>query len=104
MELSFVRLAKYQNSYADNSVILLLRLLDIVGAGEIYLAGFDGYGKERGHNYADADMEISEQKAKDKNQRIRALLEEYFRERRGAARVSAVTGGSAFAETLENGR
>lgn len=99
--LSFVRLAKYQNSYADNSVILLLRLLDLVGAGEILLAGFDGYGRERGHNYADVDMEISEQKARDKNLKIRTLLEEYFRERRGSAPVRLLTGGSAFSETIE---
>lgn len=99
--LSFVRLAKYQNRYADNSVILLLRLLDIVEAGEILLAGFDGYGKEQGHNYADVDMEISEQKARNKNLKLRTLLEEYFRERRGSAPVKLITGESAFSEIID---
>lgn len=100
--LSFVRLAKYQNSYADNSVILALRLLDLLGVKEVSLAGFDGYKRERAGNYADADMEISERKAENKNQRIAQLLEEYFRERKHRIPVHMITGGSAFAEIFDS--
>lgn len=89
--VSFVRLAKYTNSYADNSIILLLRLLDILDVRKIAIAGFDGYATGNVQNYADAEMEISSRKALNKNRDIGNLLKEYFRERKSPIPVHLLT-------------
>jgi 4-hydroxy 2-oxovalerate aldolase len=56
--ISFHRLVKTGWNNLDNSTILLLRLLDIVGVGQIAIAGFDGFSADA-DNYAISEMEYS---------------------------------------------
>lgn len=41
----------------DNSVLMLLKVMHIVGAGRLYLAGFDGYNGKAANNYINPNME-----------------------------------------------
>ena len=59
--VSFQRLIKCGWEDMDNSTILLLRLLDSLGARRVVLAGFDGYDYARNGqtNYADERLELA---------------------------------------------
>ncbi|MBQ3427209.1 MAG: aldolase catalytic domain-containing protein [Clostridia bacterium] len=57
--ISFARLIKCGWENMENSMILLLRLLDIVDPAGIFIAGFDGYDIQK-VNYAVSDMELSD--------------------------------------------
>lgn len=56
--ISFVKLVKCGWEHLDNSTIMLLRLLDIVGVSSIAIAGFDGYSYTE-NNYATKSLELS---------------------------------------------
>lgn len=53
----------------DNPMIMLIKILDRIGVGEIGLAGFDGYVQKESANYIRPDMEhsFSRRKAKEIN-------------------------------------
>ncbi len=57
----------------DNCVIMLLRLLYKVGAGTVYLAGFDGY-QENGSNYVSAHMASPHTKGEEENVMLRRFV------------------------------
>lgn len=56
--ISFIRLVKCGWEHLDNSTIMLLRLLDIIGVKSIAIAGFDGYSYSDS-NYATKSLELS---------------------------------------------
>lgn len=56
--ISFVKLVKCGWEHLDNSTIMLLRLMDIIGVSSIAIAGFDGYSYTE-HNYATKSLELS---------------------------------------------
>ena len=56
--ISFVKLVKCGWEHLDNSTIMLLRLLDILGVSKISIAGFDGYSYTE-NNYATKSLELS---------------------------------------------
>ncbi len=58
--VSFVKLIKCGWKHSDNSMVMLLRLLDRLNVVEIALAGFDGYSYEKDNvNYYSSNMDIS---------------------------------------------
>lgn len=59
----------------DNCVIMLLRLLQKTGTGEVYLAGFDGYQKN-GNNYVNAHMASPHTKGEEENITLRRFVKE----------------------------
>ena len=71
-------LEKGQN-IADNSMLMLLRLLKQCGVQEIYLAGFDGYS-DQDDNYFNPRMEYSfiRDQAGQMNHHIRDVLEKEY--------------------------
>lgn len=66
-------------SIADNSMLMLLRLLRRCGVQKVYLAGFDGYS-DREDNYFNPSMEYSfiRNKANQMNCHIREVLEKEY--------------------------
>jgi 4-hydroxy 2-oxovalerate aldolase len=56
--ISFMKLVKCGWEHLDNSTIMLLRLLDILGVSKISIAGFDGYSYTES-NYATKSLELS---------------------------------------------
>ena len=81
--VSFPTLVKCGWEHLDNSTIMLLRLLDIVGVSEIAIAGFDGYGYAS-ENYANKYLEIPTDNtdAVAMNRELREMLEDYLVSRR----------------------
>lgn len=80
--ISFVRLVKCGFGHMDNSVIMLLRLLDRADACKIAIAGFDGYEYIDGslNNYYSRDLEISsvmDDNPVKLNQEISDMLEDF---------------------------
>ncbi|MCI7040910.1 MAG: aldolase catalytic domain-containing protein [Lachnospiraceae bacterium] len=80
-EISFERAIKCGWEHMDNSVIMLLRLLDQMDVGSIGIIGFDGYEGERiiKENYVNSDMEVYEENSDftKVNQEIREMLIDY---------------------------
>lgn len=66
-------------SIADNSMLMLLRLLRQCGVQKVYLAGFDGYS-DREDNYFNPSMEYSfiRNQANQMNSHIREVLEKEY--------------------------
>jgi len=62
----------------DNSTILLLHLLDMLGVNEIALAGFDGFS-DNYNNYASSDLEKSYCTSEEKNARIQIMFTEFIK-------------------------
>ena len=63
----------------DNSVVMCLRLLDKLGAAEVYIAGFDGYSQQA--MYADKVLQanISAGEIDAINQDIEQMLKDFQR-------------------------
>ena len=64
--ISYLRLIKNGWNNFDNSTIMLLRLSDMLGASEIAIAGFDGFGNY-GNDYATAELVKKERRDPNKN-------------------------------------
>lgn len=79
--VSFTKLVKCGWEYLDNSALMLLRLLDIVGVTNIAIAGFDGFSNSDGEyaNYFQSDMEVlqASKNAAKVNQEIQEMLLDY---------------------------
>lgn len=79
--VSFLRLIKCGWEHLDNSSLMLLRLLDLLGVKEVYIAGFDGYDYTgRGHlNYASESLELSSvnENPTSLNQEIMEMLDDF---------------------------
>ncbi len=56
--IDYAKIAQQHGELIDNSAIMLLRLLDIIGVKSISIAGFDGY-EYSPNNYATEDLELS---------------------------------------------
>lgn len=54
--VNFNRAIKRGWKYFDNAVICALRLMDRLGAKEIYIAGFDGFKEQYNESYADESL------------------------------------------------
>lgn len=68
----------------DNSTIMLLRLLDLVGVKDIAIAGFDGYDAENAAgNYISDELEIQSVKedAISRNKEISEMLVDFYNTR-----------------------
>lgn len=80
--VSFPELVKCGWEHLDNSTIMLLRLLDIIGVSEIAIAGFDGYSYNN-ENYANKYLEVSRENvdAVSMNRELSEMLEDYMKSR-----------------------
>lgn len=76
--LNYNDLAKRGWKYYDNSTFLCLRLLDMVSAREISIAGFDGF--EGGGDYSDSvlDAGVSKEERRQMNNDIKAMLDDFI--------------------------
>ena len=81
--VSFRQLIKCGYEHIDNSVLMVLRLLDRFDIEELAIAGFDGYSNDEDDNYVCEDMEIA--KVRDNpqmlNEEIRAMFADYMHTR-----------------------
>lgn len=102
--ISFARLVKCGWEHLDNSTIMLLRLLDLLGVAEIAIAGFDGYSyhADGSLNYANQYLELSNVKESpiELNEEIASMLEDYKKTRLHTIPIRFIT-PSRFAEILE---
>lgn len=102
--VSFARIIKCGWEYMDNSMILLLRLLDDLKIRKIMIAGFDGYdlGQSDPQNYADKELELHNVRLNpdDLNRDICSMLEDYKITRKNKVPIEFIT-TSRFAQILE---
>lgn len=104
--ISFPKLVKCGWEHMDNSIIMLLRLLDMFDVRSIAIAGFDGYsfGNDGSANYANTDLELSNVR-KDPgrlNEEISNMLDDYMATRRHRTRIGFLT-ESRFSRNLLEG-
>ena len=102
--VSFAKLVKCGWEHLDNSMLLLLRLLDMIPVESINIAGFDGYSynADGSLNYASKYLELSNVKDNplELNDEIKAMLEDYRENRKSDAPIRFIT-ESRFAEVFE---
>jgi len=84
----------------DNSAILLLNLLDMLGVGEISLAGFDGFS-DIGHNYASKDLEKIYIPSEEQNAKIKTMFA-LFMKNKVVSDVRFIT-PSLYENSIESG-
>jgi len=73
-----IPIEKIVKKNTDNSTILLLNMLDMLGAREIAIAGFDGFS-DIDNNYASSDLEKSYSAGNEKNAQIQAMFAEFIK-------------------------
>ena len=102
--VSFAKLVKCGWEHLDNSMLLLLRLLDMISVESINIAGFDGYSynADGSLNYASKYLELSNVKDNplELNDEIKNMLEDYRETRKRDVPIRFVT-DSRFAEIFE---
>jgi 4-hydroxy 2-oxovalerate aldolase len=80
--ISFLRVIKNGWNNFDNSAILLCRLVDLLGAGEIALAGFDGFStNENNYAWSGLDKNSNTRDAVKTNQAIEQMFERFMKSR-----------------------
>ena len=94
--VSFVELIKCGWEHMDNSVILLLRLLDKLNVRSVALAGLDGfdYQLSNSSNYASSEMELSNidyEESKLLNKEIEEMLKDFLETKVGDEIISFIT-------------
>ena len=94
--VSFVELIKCGSEHMDNSVILLLRLLDKLNVRSVALAGLDGfdYQLSNSSNYASSEMELSNidyEESKLLNKEIEEMLKDFLETKVGDEIISFIT-------------
>lgn len=74
--LSYENLLDEEAMIIDNPMIMLMRLLNQIGAGKIIFAGFDGYTRLESANYVNPNMEhtFSREKAEMINEDVRRSM------------------------------
>jgi 4-hydroxy 2-oxovalerate aldolase len=93
--VSFAKLVKCGWEHLDNSVILLLRLLDCFNIKSIGIAGFDGYDykSESKSNYVNNEMEVAN--VYDSpfviNKEIEEMLRDYINTRKKSVPITFIT-------------
>ncbi|WP_181882563.1 MULTISPECIES: aldolase catalytic domain-containing protein [unclassified Helicobacter] len=75
----------------DNSVILLLRLLDMFPINSIGLAGFDGYSLTENYFDEELEVQVSSTKVLQLNQEIKSMFEDYIRTRNSDFPIEFIT-------------
>ena len=100
--VSFARLIKCGWEHLDNSTVMLLRLLDMLGVAQIAIAGFDGYSYNADKNYATPYLELSNVKENpmELNDEISSMLTDYRHTRMNPIPISFIT-PSRFSKILE---
>lgn len=89
--VSFIRLLKCGWTHVDNSVLMLLRLLDLLEVKSIDLVGFDGYSY--GDNYVSQEMayaNINDDFA-ELNREIQEMLDDYLKTRHSNSTITILT-------------
>ena len=103
--ISFNRLIKCGWECMDNSSIMLLRLLDQLGAKTVAIAGMDGYSVENSEkeNYADKYLELANVKNNPIaiNKDIADMLIDFLETKTSSIRISFIT-TSKFSYITEN--
>lgn len=103
--VSFTKLIKCGWEHLDNSSIMLLRLLDILGVADIAIAGFDGYdyANEGRLNYVSKDLELSTPTVNpmELNHEIEDMLQDYYLTRTHKDTVIKFVTPSRFAKCFE---
>ena len=93
--VSFPKLVKCGWEHMDNSIIMLLRLLDMFDICSIAIAGFDGFnfGHEGAANYANTDLELSNVRENpgSLNKEISDMLEDYVATRKHKTKIRFLT-------------
>lgn len=98
--IKFSRLIKCGWEYMDNSVIMLLRLLDIMNVSSVGVAGLDGYSNNS-ENYISADIEQYQERDYQKmNEEIKEMLQDFMETRKHDFRMECIT-ESRFQKILE---
>ncbi|MDR0963979.1 MAG: hypothetical protein LBM60_05130 [Clostridium sp.] len=65
---------------ADNSAVLLMNLLDMLGVREIAIAGFDGFS-DKGGNYVSSEMEKGYGRSREKTDAVQAMFLEFMKKK-----------------------
>lgn len=92
--VSCERLIKSGWSHTDNSMLMVLRLLDYIDAKEVAVAGFDGFSSDKDSaNYLSEDMELFQprENANLLNEEIAQMLKEFTRTRKHDYPISFIT-------------
>lgn len=76
LRVNYVDLSFDEKKASDNSVIMLLRLLKKIDAGEVVLAGFDGYQSGHKANYVADYMASQHTKGEEENKKIKGYMEQ----------------------------
>ena len=73
--MDYGRYTNDDEEIADNAGLMLLKLLQLCGVEQVYLAGFDGFHHK--HNYYSEEMhsQVDEDDVQDKQHRIRRQLQ-----------------------------
>ena len=89
--VSFLRLIKCGWEHIDNSVLMLLRLLDCLDVESIDIAGFDGYSYA--NNYASKELALANinENPSELNLEIQEMLNDYMRTRRRKNSIAIIT-------------
>ena len=101
--VSFTRLIKCGFPHVDNSALMLLRLLDQLGAGTIAIAGMDGFSPNRSEpNYVDSRVEMvnTYENPIEVNREITEMLRDFMQTRKDKIPVTFIT-PSRYAPALE---
>lgn len=101
--VSFTRLIKCGFQHVDNSAMMLLRLLDQVGASSIAIAGMDGFDPQKiGEDYVDRFLEIANtyDNMSEMNQEISRMLQDYVKTRKNKVPLYFVT-PSRYSNAIE---
>lgn len=101
--VSFERLVKCGWDYMENSTILLLRLLSILGVSSIAIAGMDGYTNNllQNQNYANKFLELANVGSNyiQMNSDIESMLKDYMNTKPRKIKVKLIT-PSIFSDVL----
>lgn len=92
--VDFTRLVKCGWEQLDNSGILLLRLLDLMDAKSISIAGFDGYShNNESQNYVKKAMEKTRNtlNAEEANKDIKSMFQDYMNTRKSTCPIQFIT-------------
>lgn len=101
--ISFTRLIKCGFPHVDNSALMLLRLLDQLGADTIAIAGMDGFSPARSApNYVDSRVETvnTYENPIEVNREITEMLRDFMQTRKNKMPVTFIT-PSRYATALE---
>ena len=89
--VSYKRLLKCGWENMDNSTILLLRLLDKLGAKSISVAGFDGYGTDTNYSQKTMERQLSTEDANKINKELEEMLADFALSKENVEKIRFLT-------------